>query len=98
AKRRIGEYCDGVMIGRAALQNPLIFSEREPADEKERVRIIVEYCELCEETVLDMQNMKLVLSQMTKGMSEASSIREKLMGCKNPDEIILLVKGLYERY
>ena len=94
-KEKINDrYCDGVMIGRAALENPLIFEGKEKINEKQKKKLILEYYEICTEIGQnDMNNFKIVSAQITKGVRNASSIRNEIMKCKTIDAIIKIIEN-----
>ncbi len=82
-KKRNG-FCNGVMIGRAALQNPRVFEGKNELTEKERIEIAMEYYEICKELdLMDLNNIKLVYSQIFKGIRNAAKFRENIMKAKS---------------
>lgn len=103
AEKRIKDgYCDGVMIGRAALRNPKIF-QKISNEEFDRFATIKKYFEKCEKIEEEMKNLgldkeikyetslnaiKLIMTQMTKGEKNATQIRNEIMKCKSKEEII----------
>lgn len=88
--------CEFAMIGRGAMQNPLIFKEIEEfkkgkewkASSKERLNAFEEYFKLCGEfNLLDEANLKIIAMQFSKGIQGARKLREKIMKAKNVLEI-----------
>jgi len=90
-KIRLG-YCDGVMIGRAALENPLLFEGINEISKKEKKNLILEYYEICRNIGYNnLNNFKIISVQIIKGIRNASSIRDKIMKCKKIEEIIEII-------
>lgn len=88
-------FCSGVMIGRAVLQNPRVFEGKNELTNRERIGIAVEYYEKCEILgLIDLNNIKLVYSQIFKGMKNASKLREKIMKAKSIEKIKNLLDEL----
>jgi len=103
AKRMI-EICDGVMIGRAALGDPLIFSriayylkngKEKERDYKENLKLFKEYISLCKKYGFnDMHRIKQVGTWFISGFEGAAKKRAGFMSLKTIDEIEEFVKEI----
>ncbi|MEM3455197.1 MAG: tRNA-dihydrouridine synthase family protein [Candidatus Micrarchaeia archaeon] len=81
-------FCSGIMIGRAALQNPRVFEGKNELTNRERIETALEYYKICENLgLIDLNNIKLVYSQIFKGMKNASKLREEIMKSKSIEKI-----------
>ena len=91
---RINErFCDGIMIGRAALQNPMVFKGKNVLDYNEKKSLFLEYCEICKGLDgLNLKDVKLVSTQLLKGIKDASRMRERIMKSKGLDEIFQTIE------
>jgi tRNA-dihydrouridine synthase B len=90
--------CDGVMIGRAAKNNPLILEKKNKGDEEKtennRKNIFEEYFSIIDKYGLDVK-LSLVKEHaisFTKGMELGPKIREKLITAKNVEEMRKLLE------
>lgn len=93
--------CDGVLIGRAALENPLIFKELKSGKDIsnnlsgtnlfDRKNQILEFLEIANVYNLDLGKVKSNLAYMTRSVIGASKLREEINNAKTIDEIILLL-------
>ena len=89
ALEKIKEYkISGVLIGRAALGNPWIFTDKIPTDE-ERFKVLMEHCRLFEKTFpeLEFKMMRKHLAWYTKGIPGSAELRNRLMSVNNIDEV-----------
>lgn len=80
---------DGVLIGRASLGNPWIFSPAPPPPLKEILQTAVKHAELFEKTFPDTPfiHMRKHLAWYCKGFTGASKIRQKLMRANSAKEV-----------
>ncbi|MHA1450533.1 MAG: tRNA-dihydrouridine synthase, partial [Candidatus Hodarchaeales archaeon] len=74
---RLKTGVDGVMIGRAARNNPLIFSRIEPTKEQ-RINCWKRFVELCMECEVPFKKTRLFSLYFMRGFPKAATIREKL--------------------
>lgn len=105
AERMLKETgCDGIMIARAAIGDPLVFKrilhyfktgkELEP-NYKENIELLKEYIKLEEEyDIVDIPRIKYLGSSFLKGFDGASKLRQKLMSFKSFNEIKDFVNSL----
>lgn len=93
AKSRISErFCSGVMIGRAALQNPMLFERKNNLSDGEKKKLVFEYYEICKELdVTDLKDVKLVSTQLLKGVNNASKMRNTIMKSKKVSDLMVLI-------
>lgn len=90
--------CDYVMIGRAAMNNPMIFNEisyyfktgkEKTATKEDKVKLFLEYVGLCEKyDFVDMSNLRFTALNFCKGFNGSKELRVNLMKAKNKDKII----------
>lgn len=77
--------CDGVMVGRAALSNPWLFSlPGSPPTLTARLPVIQRYLELAQQFLpLDKVffKVKLQVAKFLGGLPEASALRKAIIGC-----------------
>lgn len=77
-------YCDLVMIGRAAWNNPAIFSEISGKKIPSRNEVILHYLELVKRhPVTDFTDVKAQLSGMLSGLRGVKQLRVQLMQAKD---------------
>lgn len=94
AYEKISTYnIDGVLIGRAAISNPWIFSKRNYEDIPltERIDVFKRHLALFEETwgnTKDFNSLKKFFRSYISGFEGASELRQKLMLCSNIDEVL----------
>ena len=101
---RMLEICDGVMIGRAALGDPLIFDrilyylkngKDKEQDVKENLKFFSEYLDLCKKNkMIDLHRIKSVGTYFIKGFNGAAKLRARFMSLKDFDEIKEFVKKI----
>ncbi len=84
----------GFLIGRAALENPEIFSKiedfeinKQGYELKDRISLIKRFLELCEKCEIDFSQIKCNLAYLTKGVQNCGELRAKINNCKNLGEI-----------
>jgi len=87
--------CAGVMIGRAAVGNPWIFSGREP-DAREKVRLVKAHLGLMREYYGDygVVLMRKHLVKYIHGTRNASVLRSRIMNTVDFDEVLALLDTL----
>jgi len=106
--RRMLEICDGVMIARGAIGDPLIFDRtsrylsRPPAQRKEEevnvkenLKLFLKYLELEEKyfgSGVDFSRVKYLGGKFLRGFSGAGKARVRMMVAKSLDEIKEVVK------
>ncbi len=81
AKGKAKQYCvDGMLIGRAALGNPWVFSDKIPTT-KERFQVMLEHCQKFIEYRPDLKiyPMRKHLVWYCKGFDGAAKMRDQLM-------------------
>lgn len=81
--------CDYVMIGRAAMGNPGIFSEVQGKKVPNKFKMFKEFVKICDKYKYD--SVKMLKEQaiyFTKGLVGGSSLRNRLSRCKTKEEII----------
>jgi tRNA-dihydrouridine synthase B len=81
AEEKIREYkLSGVLIGRAALGNPWVFTDKIPTTE-ERFAVMMKHCKLFTKTFpeLDFKIMRKHLAWYTKGIHGSAEMRNSLM-------------------
>src|SRR3989344_8872300 len=90
--------CDYVMVGRAAMNNPIIFKQinsflkngKEGELKKEdKIRLFLEYVNLCEKyNFVNLSNLRLNALNFCKGVEGSKELRVKLMKVKTKEGII----------
>jgi len=91
------KLCDGVMFGRAALQNPMLFEKKNILSDKERKELVFEYYEICKKLgVTDLKDVKLVSTQLLKGVKNASRMRNAIMKSKRVIDLMALIDNWLE--
>jgi tRNA-dihydrouridine synthase len=110
AKRMLEETgCDGVMIGRGALGNPWIFSQKkifleegstiQPSFEQRR-KVIERHFLLLRSHYGDGGAMKKIrrhIAWYTKGLPHSASFRSTLSGVKEEEALFEAVKSYFDR-
>jgi len=96
--------CDGVMIARGAIGDPLIFSrvldylksgKEEGRDWKENWKLFGEYLKLAKKyDVIDLSRIKFLGGRFLRGFKGASKLREELVGCKTVVEVVGFAKKI----
>lgn len=94
--------CDAVMIGRAALGNPWIFSRSRhflatgemlpPPSEKERIELLLRHMALAEKKAPSLA-MRKHIGWYTKGMPQSSKLRQEANRASSFEEMRNLVKS-----
>lgn len=97
ANEYVNEYgVDGVMIGRAILNNPWLFSGRKAKDilKEERIETLRKHLEVFDREKGDMgifNSQKKYIKAYISNFDTASEMREKLMGAESSSEIMKLL-------
>jgi len=87
-KKRL-EYCDAVMIGRAAMTNPYIFKqindymEKGEYDSKPYTEQINDYLKLAKKHKIGFTQIKENSMRLTKGVVGGAQLRDKMVRCKD---------------
>jgi len=100
------KVCDGVMIARPAIGNPLIFKqildyldtgEEKPPEFSERIKLFKEYLELAEKyNVVEIGRVKYLGSSFLKRFKGASKKREEFMRLKTYEEMKEFINKVLE--
>jgi nifR3 family TIM-barrel protein len=80
---------DGILIGRAALGNPWVFTDAIPSM-KDRINAAIRHCELFQTLTPDANPLSLRkhLGWYIKGVPQAASLRERIMKLKSVKEML----------
>lgn len=89
---------DGVMIGRAAMNNPWFFTGRNESDihMRERIDLLIEHAKLHEKYfkgIKGFYNMNKFYSSYLNGFNGAKKLRNDLMDANNSSELINIIDG-----
>lgn len=87
---------DGVLIGRAALGNPWVFSDEVP-DLKTRMKVVLEHCEKFHEFRHDMRNivpMRKHLAWYSTGFHGSARIRDTMTKVNTINDVKRIVESL----
>jgi len=84
-----GGYCDGFMIGRAAMANPGVFQDKGGGALEERFAMLREYASLQEGYLgkPDITAVKMKALNFTRGLPGASAMRDRIARAKTMEEI-----------
>ena len=88
---------DGVMIGRAAITNPWIFSGKEKLTQNERIELFKKHVLLFKDTwgnSKDFSVLKKFVKSYISGFPKAQNIREEMMNTKSIDELLSIIDGI----
>jgi nifR3 family TIM-barrel protein len=95
AKSMVDEYrVDGVMIGRAAITNPWIFSSNEESTKEERLKVFKKHLLLFKEAwgeEKDFHSLKKFFRAYINDFDGANELRTKLMTCSSVSEIMVIL-------
>lgn len=90
-------YCDLVMLGRGAWNNPAIFSEiagREPVSRGEMLKKYFAWCQ--KYPVSDLSDIKAQVSGMFSGLNGAKRLRVEMMQAQNVERVQSIALGAVE--
>ncbi len=88
-------YCDSFMIGRAAIQNPLVFSGKEPETKEEKKKMFFEYVKFAEKYGgAGLFDCRLKAFEMFRAIPNISEFRGRIAKTKNMEELLLEVGNL----
>jgi len=96
AKLKVKKYkVDGVLIGRAALGNPWVFTNKIPMT-KERFKVMLEHCQKFIEYRPDMKifPMRKHFTWYCRGFDGAAKMRDQLMHVDSIDEVKKIIKEI----
>lgn len=88
---------DGVMIGRAAITSPWIFSGKEVLTQNEKIELFKKHILLFKDTWGDSKDfsvLKKFVKSYISGFPEAQNIREEMMKTKSVDELLRIIDGI----
>ena len=101
------DICDGCMIARGAIGNPLIFRQaleyiekgkKTDISLKENLSCFKKYIELSKnKDVIEIPRIKYIGSKFIKGARGAAELRNKIMHLSKYDEILLFVEELIKK-
>ncbi len=89
-----GGYCDGFMIGRAAMANPMCFKDMEPEGLEGKFDLLDEYLSFSERYLggLIVKDLKLKAMNILTGVPGACAMRNTIAKAKTVEEILALRK------
>lgn len=88
---------DGVMVGRAVMNNPWVFTERENIPQDERLSVLKRHLELFKATwegIKPFNTQKKYIKMYISGFKGAKELRGKIMKSRNADQAIAIVESL----
>lgn len=88
---------DGIMIGRAVIENPWFFSGKEDISTLERYELLEKHLKIFKKEWQGIKNfeyLKKFFKAYISGFDGANETRQAFMKCKNEDEALELVKDL----
>ncbi len=87
-------YCDVVMVGRAAWNNPSIFSEVAGLNVPSRNEVLQKYFSLCQKhPVTDLIDVKAQVSGIFSGMPNAKKVRVEMMQAQSLENVQAIALG-----
>lgn len=91
-KRMDGGYCDSFMVGRAAMANPMLFSDREPRGLEGKFGLLDEYLALHREYLGEPQlkDVKLKAMNFVSGSIDAGKLRNRIARSGTIEGIVAL--------
>jgi nifR3 family TIM-barrel protein len=87
---------DGVMVGRAVMQNPWLFGRRESIAKEERLEVLKKHLELFKDTwegVKPFNSQKKHIKMYISNFEGANELRMELMKCNDVDEALAIVES-----
>lgn len=83
-------YCDSFMVGRAAMSNPMLFSDGSPDGPDGRLRLLEEYVAISREhgVRLGLKDVKAKAIALSNGFRGARSLRNRIMSAETVDYIL----------
>jgi tRNA-dihydrouridine synthase B len=95
-------HCDSFMVGRAAMRNPMLFSDKAPESATERFAILREYVSLHDEYRelsggLRLRDLKLKAMNLLCGIRGAAALRARVGKAASAEEIMALEESAGER-
>jgi tRNA-dihydrouridine synthase B len=87
-------YCDSFMAGRAAMANPMLFSDRKPDGAEGRLRLLEEYLSLCRAHAGEapLKDVKLKALNFMSGVPGAAALRNSISRAGAVESIFALEK------
>jgi len=88
---------DGVMIGRATITSPWIFSGKEALTQNEKIELFKKHILLFKDTwgnSKDFSVLKKFVKSYISGFPKAQNIREEMMNTKSIDELLSIIDGI----
>lgn len=101
--------CDYVMIGRAAIKNPMIFKQcldfeksgkYKKTTNKDRIKMLERYLELCKEHKylgLKDGNIKMLATNFIKGENDSAKVKDAISRAKTEKEILEIYKSFLNK-
>jgi tRNA-dihydrouridine synthase B len=92
-RERVGKgYCDSFMVGRSAMANPMLFSDRTPDGAAGRFRLLEEYVSLHRRHLgePELQDVKLKAFSLSSGMPGAAALRNTISRAAAVEDILAL--------
>lgn len=88
------DYCDGFMIGRAAMTNPMVFSDKKIVSSKQRFNLLKEYLEIYQKhyKTLELNKIKLKALQFINNIPNAARIRKNISSAKTMEDLKVYIK------
>jgi tRNA-dihydrouridine synthase len=88
-------YCDSFMVGRAAMCNPMLFSDKRPASVEERFGLLGEYVELHKRYLGEprLKDAKLKAVNLISGVPEAAAIRGRICRAGSVEDVLLAAEA-----
>ena len=87
---------DGIMIGRAAISNPWIFSDREDIEQEEKFEVFRKHILLFDEIwgdSKDFHSLKKFFRAYVNDFDGALQLRKSLMECNSTKEVLDILEG-----
>jgi tRNA-dihydrouridine synthase B len=82
-------FCSSFMIGRAAMQNPMLFKDKIELDYGKRKKLFLEYVELCKDVdCLDISDLRIKSTQFFRNIPHSASLRNELFKSKIVEDLI----------